>query len=390
MDDQHPSRMGHIPDFATTPSAPPIYQTTAFDVPDLDVLNDIHLGRARGFIYTRDSNPNHAALGRSIAQLENAEAGAVFASGMAAIAAALMTLAGSGDHIIVARSLYGVTLKLTRRLENSFGIRTTYVDATNIDEVTQAVQPQTKLCLVETISNPLLEVTDISGIAAAIPQVPLIVDSTFTTPVLIRPLDHGAALVVHSASKYLNGHGDVMMGVCAGSKALVRQICDTSSVFGQNGNPFESWLTQRGLRTLPLRMQQICRTTNQMAEFMATHPLISRVYHPSLAGHGTAETAQRLYPQGTGGIITVQLKGEGRDVVTRFMRAAREIPFSPTLADSRTTISHPASTSHAFMKREERSAIGITEEMIRFSVGLEPFELLRDEIDQALNAVAQR
>lgn len=382
--------MGHIPDFVTTPSAPPIYQTTAFDVPDLDVLNDIHLGRARGFIYTRDSNPNHAALGRSIAQLENAEAGAVFASGMAAIAAAVMTLAGSGDHIIVARSLYGVTLKLTRRLENSFGIRTTYVDATNIDEVTQAVQPQTKLCLVETISNPLLEVTDIPGIAAAIPQVPLIVDSTFTTPVLIRPLDHSAALVVHSASKYLNGHGDVMMGVCAGSKALVRQICDTSSVFGQNGNPFESWLTQRGLRTLPLRMQQICRTTNQLAEFMATHPLISRVYHPSLAGHGTAETAQRLYPQGTGGIITVQLKGEGRDVVTRFMRAAREIPFSPTLADSRTTISHPASTSHAFMKREERSAIGITEEMIRFSVGLEPFELLRDEIDQALNAVAQR
>ncbi|MCA9048791.1 MAG: aminotransferase class I/II-fold pyridoxal phosphate-dependent enzyme [Planctomycetaceae bacterium] len=386
MTDSHPARMGHIPEFVTAPSAPPIYQTTAFDVPDLDVLADLHFGRSKGYIYTRDSNPNHAALGRSVAMLEGAESGAVFASGMGAIGAVLMTLAKAGDHIIAARSLYGVTLKLIHRLEQQWNLRVSYVDACDCQAVAAAVTESTRLCLIETISNPLLEVADLPAVAAALHGIPLIVDSTFTTPETIRPLEHGAAVVVHSASKYLNGHGDVMLGVAAGEKALIRRIAETASLFGQNANPFESWLTQRGLRTLPLRMRHVCQTAEQLAQHLQTRPEVSAVYHPSLASHATHAAAQRLYPHGTTGIVTIRLRGEGREVVNRFMQAAQSIPFSPTLADSRTTISHPATTSHAFMKRADREAVGITDELVRISVGLEPAELLISEINAALTA----
>ncbi|MEZ6122634.1 MAG: aminotransferase class I/II-fold pyridoxal phosphate-dependent enzyme [Planctomycetaceae bacterium] len=386
--ENHPARMGHVPPFVTEPSSPAIYQTTAFDVPDLDVLAAIYSGSAEGYIYTRDNNPNHTALGRSIAELEGAESANVFASGMGALAAVTLTLCEAGSHLIVARSLYGVTLKLMARLERQFGIRVDYVDVIDPNGITEVLTPETRMCLIETVSNPLLEVADISAIAAVLGDVPLVVDSTFTTPMLIRPLEHGATLVVHSASKYLNGHGDVMLGVVAGPGELMKRIRGTSSVFGQNANPFECWLTQRGLRTLPLRMQQVCRTAGQMAAWLQTRPEIAAVIHPSLPNHRTHRTASSLYPDGTGGIVSFVLKSGGRSAVNRFMKASPSIPFSPTLADSRTTISHPATTSHAFMTKTARAEIGITDELIRLSVGLEPAELLQHDLDIALKAAA--
>ena len=387
MTEQHPSRMGHPPDFVTEPSNAPIYQTTAFDVPDLKVLADIYSGNVSGHVYTRDSNPNHAALSDSIAAMEGAEAGCVFSSGMGAIAASLMHLAGAGDHIVVAKSLYGITLKLIGRLHQKFGVHVSYVDAGDPKSIKSALQPNTKLCLVETISNPLLEVTDIRMVADALGDVPLVVDSTFTTPELIRPIEHGAAIVVHSASKYLNGHGDVMLGVAAGTIRRMKSVRSTASAFGQNGNPFESWLTQRGLKTLPLRMKQICNTTTQLAEFLEGHPATRQVFHPSLPEHGTHQLATTLYPNGTGGIISFRLVADGKEGVSDFLRAAEKIPFSPTLADTRTTLSHPATTSHAFMSRKDRADIGITDELVRLSVGLEPFEILRDELDEAFSKI---
>lgn len=379
--------MGHIQQFATTPSAPPIYQTTAFDVPDLKTLAALYDGSADGHVYTRDSNPNHTALGQSIAGLEGAESAAVFASGMGAIAAVALTLSSAGAHVIVAQSLYGITLKLMARLERQFGMTITYVDACDPAAVASAVQPDTKFCMIETVSNPLLEVADVAAIAAALGNVPLVVDSTFTTPELIRPLQHGAAVVVHSASKYLNGHGDVMLGVAAGDANTMKAVRETSSIFGQNANPFESWLTQRGLRTLPLRMKQVCQTTTRLADWLNDHPAVSRVYHPSLPTHPTHDVAQRLYPEGAGGIIAFTLPAGGKVAVNDFMVAASSIPFSPTLADSRTTTSHPATTSHGFMTKAARKELGIVDELIRLSVGLEPFEMLQAELDQALRAV---
>lgn len=382
-----PARMGEIQPFATQPSAPPIYQTTAFDVPDFETLNQIYHGETPGHIYTRDSNPNHSALADSIAELEGAEAGAVFASGMGAIAAVALTLAESGGHVIVGRSLYGISMKLMERLERKFKVEMTWVDVCDVASIKAACQANTKFCIVESISNPLLEVADIAGISEAIGEVPLVVDNTFTTPLLIRPLQYGATLVVHSASKYLNGHGDVMLGVAAGSLQTMKSVRSTSSLFGQNANPFESWLTQRGLKTLPLRMKHICETTNQLADFLSKHPAIARTNHPSLPSHATYELASELYPNGCGGIISFEVAGGGKERCNALIKACPSIPFSPTLADSRTTFSHPASTSHAYMKRTARQKIGIQDELIRLSVGLEPFEVLRDELDEALNKV---
>ncbi|MEZ6061541.1 MAG: aminotransferase class I/II-fold pyridoxal phosphate-dependent enzyme [Planctomycetaceae bacterium] len=381
---RHVARAGHVPSFDTPPSSPPIYQTAAFDIPDPEFLAAMRAGEASGYVYTRDGNPNHAALAATIAKMENAEAGAVFASGMGAIAAVLLSLAGTGDHIVASRLLYGRTSQLLERFTHQFGIEVSSIDVGNPDAVKAAVRANTRLCLVETISNPLLDVVDIAAVANALGRIPLVVDSTFTTPELIRPLDHGASVVIHSASKYLNGHGDVMLGVAAGSGSLMKSAAETASQFGQNANPFESWLTQRGLRTLPLRMKQICETTNRLAKFLAGHPCVRRVCHPAVNSHPGYDTARRLYPNGTGGIISILLADDSEAAVARFMRAAEQIPFSPTLADARTTVSHPASTSHRYMTVQQRTDLGITAGLMRLSVGLEPFELLRHELDQAL------
>lgn len=379
--------MGHPPACVTIPSVPPIYQSAAFDVPDLDVLQALVQGQAAGHIYTRDSNPNHAALAESIAALEGTPAGAVFASGMGAIASVFLSLAGSGDHVLMARSLYGRTLQLAQRLQQQYGLEISLVDQNDPEQFRRAVTPRTRFALVETISNPLVEVADIAAIAAALGSVPLVVDATFTTPELSRPYELGAQIVVHSASKYLNGHGDVMLGVAAGSVELMRQLTETASVFGQNANPFEAWLCQRGLRTLPLRMRQICQTARQLAEFLAAHPAVRRVHYPLLPDHPSCAVARRLYPQGTGGMLAFELQGGGAGAVNRFMQHSLHIPFSPTLADARTTISYPAGTSHRFLSAADRAALGITPELLRLSVGLEPLELLQQDLQQALSAL---
>ena len=390
MSQQHPSRMGHPAPSITVPSSPPIYQSTAFDIADLDVLEKIHAGELQGDIYTRDSNPNHTALAESIAALEETESGAVFASGMGALGSIFLTLAAAGDHVILAKAIYGKTMQLAHRMQR-FGISVSTFDATKPDELTSLITDKTRFVLVETVSNPLLEVADIRALSNLLPaEIPLVVDSTFTTPELIKPCQLGASIVMHSASKYINGHGDVMLGLAAGSAVLMKRLNSTSSVFGQNANPFESWLCQRGLRTLPLRMNQICRTTLELARSLNGHPGVRRVYHPSLENHVSHEIAQRLYPLGTGGILSLELAGSGVDVVNTFMHAATSIPFAPTLADARTTMSHPASTSHRFMSPSARAAIGIRDELVRISVGLESFEQLRAELSAALDTCSAR
>lgn len=390
MSPQHPSRMGHPATSVTVPSSPPIFQSTAFDVPDLDVLEKIHAGELHGDIYTRDSNPNHSALAESIAALEETEAGAVFASGMGALGAIFLTLASTGDHVIVAKAIYGKTMQLAHRMQR-FGISVSTFDATKPDELTSLITDKTRFVLVETVSNPLLEISDIRAIADLLtPEILLVVDSTFTTPELIKPCQLGASIVVHSASKYVNGHGDVMLGLAAGSATLMKRLNSTASVFGQNANPFESWLCQRGMKTLPLRMNQICRTTLELARSLRGHPGVRRVFHPSLDNHVSHEIAQRLYPRGTGGILSLELAGTGVEVVNTFMRAATSIPFAPTLADARTTMSHPASTSHRFMSPSARAAVGIRDELVRISVGLESIEQLRAELSAALDICSER
>ena len=210
------ARAGWSPDFTTRTSSPPIYMTTAFDIDSLDHLDAVAGGREKGYIYTRDGNPNHEAFANDIARMEQAESGVVTASGMGALTAVLMAMLKTGEHVIAARVLYGRTGQLLNHMASSFGLKVTYFDLDDLEGLRAAILPETKLCIVESISNPLLEVADLPAIAAVLKNIPLLVDNTFATPCLLQPVKHGATLVWHSASKYLNGHGDVMAGIVVG------------------------------------------------------------------------------------------------------------------------------------------------------------------------------
>lgn len=378
------ARGGWPPEFTTRPSAPPVYLTTAFDLESLEQLDSVAGGREKGYIYTRDGNPNHEAFASDVAALEHAEAGVVTASGMGALTAVLTAMVKTGEHVIAARVLYGRTGQLLNHMASSFGLNVTYFDIDDLDGLRAAITPATRLCIIESISNPLLEVADIPAIVEILQEVPLLVDSTFATPCLLRPIDHGATLVWHSVSKYLNGHGDVMAGVIVGPNQWIRRIRAMSSLYGLNANPYESWLASRGLRTLPLRMKRVCETASTLARFLQTAPNISRVYYPGLPDHPHHARANRLLPDGCGGMLAFDLTG-GRDAVDQlFRRLSHVIPFSPTLADARTTFSYPAGTSHKFMTPTARAACGIGDGLVRLSVGLEDASDLTHELGTAL------
>ncbi len=381
------ARGGWAEPFTTRTSSPPVYMTTAFDIESLEQLDAVTGGREKGYIYTRDGNPNHEAFANDVARLEGADAGVVTASGMGALTAVLMAMVQSGDHVLAARVLYGRTGQLLNHMVASFGLKVTYFDVANVDSLKQALTPQTKLCIVESISNPLLEVADLPEIVATLNGIPLLVDSTFGTPCLIRPIEHGATLVWHSVSKYLNGHGDVMAGVVVGPYTLIRKIRAMSSLYGVNTNPFESWLASRGLRTLPLRMERVSQTATQIARFLQTQPQVTRVFYPGLEDHPDFALAQRLLPKGCGGMLAFDLAG-GRSAVDSLFRAlAHVIPFSPTLADARSTVSYPAGTSHKFMTAAERSEYGIGDGLVRLSIGLEDPADLQSDLTKGLAAI---
>lgn len=379
------ARGGWAHPFTTPPSNPPVYMTTAFDLEGLDQLDAVATGRERGYIYTRDGNPNHDAFAGDVAQLEGAEAGCAFASGMGAMWATLVAHVHSGDHIVAARVLYGRTAQLLNYLKSHFGVRVTFVDANDPAAFARGLQSETKLAIVESVSNPLMEVADLPAIARACGEVPLLVDSTFATPALLKPLEHGAKLVFHSASKYLNGHGDVMLGVVVGDTDRVRRIKGLASLFGVNPNPYECWLASRGLRTLSLRMERVSRTAAYLAERLSRHPAVRRVYYPGLASHPTKSLTNSLLLRGAGGMLAFEIHGAGPEVNTLFKKLHPAIPFSPTLADARTTVSYPTGTSHKFMSAAERAEFGIDDGLVRLSVGLEEPEGLAEELERALS-----
>ena len=378
-------RGGWYAEFQTQASVPPIWQSTAFDVDGLTQLDQLAAGTASGYIYTRDGNPNHTALAADITALEGAESSVVCSSGMGAISAALLAHIRPGDHLIAARNLYGRTLQLLEHLRSANGIEVTFVDMTRAEQVIAAARPTTKLCVLELISNPLLEVADVPTIADGLNSVPLLVDSTFATPILARPLELGAELVLHSASKYLNGHGDVTLGTVSGSAVRMESITEIVSMFGMPANPFECWLTSRGLRTLELRIQRMSQTALRLAEFLCSHRAIRQVYYPGLEQHPGHLLARNMFGEFFGGMLAFELHG-GRSAVSRLFDALSDIPFSPTLGDARTTVSYPAGTSHKYLSAEQREHNGITDGLVRLSTGLESFERLRSELDSGLNA----
>jgi cystathionine beta-lyase/cystathionine gamma-synthase len=356
-----------------------------YEIANLDQIDGLSDGRYSGFSYARDGHPNAVQLAGKVAELEGAEAGLVCASGMAAIASCLLTLVSQGDHLLISDDLYGKSTTLVTKELVRFGVSHDRFDATRPDALRVLVTPRTRLILAETISNPLLRVADLEGIARVSRQagVPLLVDHTFA-PLLCRPIDLGATLVMHSVTKLIGGHCDLTCGALVGLRDLIEKVRVVASTFGQTGNPFESWLALRGIATLALRSDRASATALELAGRLEAHPKVTRVYYPGLPSHPDFKVAERLLQHGFGAMVTFDVGGRSR--ADHLIRALGHIPFAPSLGDVQTTLSHPHSTSHRGQDPQMLQRLGITPGLIRLSVGLEDVDDVWKDLSQGLQA----
>jgi methionine-gamma-lyase len=377
---------GQSPDPTTGALCTPIYQTSTF------VFENAEQGAARfaleenGYIYTRLGNPTQHALEVKMAALENAEAALAVASGMTAIASAFWMLCSHGDHIIAADTLYGCTHALLSHSMPKFGIEVTFVDASNLENIRNVMRPNTKVLYIETPANPTLTIIDIAATAKLAHEhnAKLMVDNTFMSPYCQRPLDLGADIVVHSATKYINGHGDVIAGIVLGKKDFIDTIrfVGVKDITGGCISPFNAWLTLRGLKTLGVRMERHCKNALQVAEFLARHPDVEKVYYPGLPEHPQYQLGLSQMSS-FGAMISFEIKG-GIDAGRKVMNSVNLCLLAVSLGDTETLIQHPASMTHSPIPREERLKAGITDGLIRLSVGLEdPKDIIAD-LDQAI------
>jgi O-acetylhomoserine/O-acetylserine sulfhydrylase-like pyridoxal-dependent enzyme len=365
--------------------ATPIWQTSTFAFDDAEHYAHTLRQPREGFVYTRYENPTTAVLEATVADLEGAAEGLATASGMGAIATALLSLAGAGDHLVAQRDLYGGTFSLLANVAPRFGIDVTFVDAADPGAVRAAMRPSTRAVYAETIANPTMTVADLPGLAevAADAGVPLVVDNTVASPWLCRPIEHGAAVVVHSATKYLGGHNDVVGGIALFAEpeqhaAAWRELLD----LGASADPFAAWLVLRGVRTLALRMRRHGENARLLARLLAAHPKVERVYWPGLPDHPTHQLAAKLL-DGDPGLLSFDLAG-GRDAGRRFIEATRVAALAPSLGGLETLVSHPASTTHRQLDADALQAAGIGAGMVRVSVGLEDGPDLAEDFTQAL------
>jgi cystathionine gamma-synthase len=371
------------------PVVTPIQPSVVYASPSIETLHAQYEGRAQGYTYAREGHPNATLLAEKIDALEGAEGGIVMGSGMAAVTAALMGILGSGDHVIGGNQLYGRSLRLMNQDLSRFGIATSLADPTDAEAVRAAIRPETRMILVEVVSNPTLRVADMEGIAEVAREagVLLAVDNTFTTPRAWRPFEHGADIVIHSITKLLAGHSDVTLGYVAAKDAdLARAIYDFAVTVGLTPSPYECWLAERGLYTFPLRYDRAEQNAAALADHLAAHPKVSRVLYPGRADHPDAQRVGALLGARTGNMVSFEIAGDGA-AADRMVQAAPQLPFAPTLGDVGTTLSHPASSSHRGLTQEGRAALGISDGFFRVSVGIEEIDLLKADFDQALAAV---
>ena len=390
----HAGERAPRPDF--TPVSTPIYPSVGYLYDSMADLDGIFGGEREGFVYPRYGSPTVGAFEGAMAVLEApdspTDADAVaFSSGMGAIHAALLGSAvRAGTAVVAAADVYGATYALLERTFTALGVGVRFVDITDLDQVSRAVteeQPAALLC--EIISNPLMKVADVPALAEMARGVgaALIVDSTFASPFLFRPLEHGADYAVHSATKYLGGHGDVMGGVIACSAGRGHDLRERQKLLGANLGPQEAWLALRGLKTLALRMRQHCDNAQQVAEALAAHPAVARVNYPGLPSHPQHDLAKRLFAGlGFGGMLSFELRDAGQSDVFRFMEALQLVLPATTLGDVYSLTLYPAHTSHRQVAPEVREAIGIGDGLVRLSVGIEAVEDIVADLTQALES----
>ena len=362
------------------PLVQPLYQSTVFAFNSVEHVDEVYQKEAPGHIYYRMGTPNTTALERSVAELEGGEDAVTAASGMGVISAALLALAQSGDHVVADRHAYGGTHTLLTQDLPRLGVGATLVDIADLTALARAVQPKTRAILVETLSNPTLRVSNIPAICAFGRRegIPVIVDSTFTSPMLIRPIELGADLVWHSLAKYLGGHSAAMGGIAIGSTSLIGAIRAKVIHFGASLGPFDAWMVGQGLPTLPLRMTAHSANALTIATALAKEPAVARVLYPGLPDHPEHQLASRLFGGQFGGMVSFSLAG-GRPAAAAFVRSLRLIAFAPSLADVTTTISYPFATSHRGMPPETLRELEIDPGLLRLSVGIEdPADVLMD------------
>ncbi|ABM80671.1 cystathionine gamma-synthase family protein [Hyperthermus butylicus] len=367
------------------PIVTPIYRTAPFMFP----REDSPMIRGRPYKYSREDNPTIVTLEKAITILEEGEDTLVFNTGMAAISTLLFALLGPGDRVVATREAYGSTLHLLKELER-WGVKVVLAGPDSGDIASEASKPGTKLVFVETITNPLLHVTDVPEVAKAAREsgAILVVDNTFATPILFRPLRHGATLVVHSLTKYMAGHNDVMGGSVTGPASIVSdRLWEWRKIMGTTMDPEQAFLVARGLKTLEIRVKRHCENALKIAEFLAEHPKIREVYYPGLPGNPSHSVAKRLFPSGMyGGVVSFRVRG-GRNEVLKLMRRLTLVKPSPSLGAPESLLAYPVESSHSSLSPEERKALGITEDLVRLSVGLENYEDIIEDLDQALSAL---
>jgi O-succinylhomoserine sulfhydrylase len=366
----------------------PLFLTSSFVFDDAEQARALFSEEIEGAVYSRYSNPNTDEFVRKLCLLEGGEDGLATASGMAAVYAAIASLVKSGDHIVASRSLFGSTHQILTRLLPRWGVSFTYVDAADHAGWEGALRPETRLLFVETPSNPGLDVLDLArlGALARARGIPLIVDNCFATPYLQRPLAFGASLVVHSATKWIDGQGRVLGGAIIGDKALVAEARFFARHTGPSLSPFNAWVLSKSLETLAVRLDRHCENALALATHFEGHEALEQVRYPFLASHPQHALARAQMSQG-GGIVVLVLRG-GIERCRRFIDALQMCSHSPNLGDTRSIVTHPTSTTHSKLTEDERQAVGIVPGLVRVSVGLEHISDIIADIEQALVASA--
>lgn len=377
-----------LPESASHPVVTPLSPSVVYASQTPDALDDQYEGRVSGYTYSREGHPNADVVARRLDEMEGASGGWVTGSGMAAVSAVLLGLLKTGDHVIGGNQLYGRSLRMMSEDLPRLGIETSLADPGDVEAVRAAIRPETRMILVEAVSNPTLAVADIDGIAALCREhdLLLVVDNTFTTPKGFRPFDHGADIVLHSITKLLAGHSDVMLGyVVARDPALNERLRVFSITTGLTPSPFDCWLAERGMLSFDLRFERAQSTAVILADHLATLPGVKRVLYPMRTDHPDQARAQALLKGQGCNMVSFELNG-GREAANAFTRAAEGLSFAPTLGDVGTTLSHPASSSHRALTPEDRAARGLTEGFFRVSVGLEDPQALCDIFGRAVAA----
>ncbi|RFB09956.1 PLP-dependent transferase [Bacillus sp. HNG] len=365
----HSVKKGNLP---IRSKVTPIYQTSAFTFDNLEDLEGYFQGEGN-YLYSRTGNPNPDELGQMVAAVEGAPTGIATSSGLSAILAGILSVVKSGDHIVAADDVYGGSFHLLHEELKQFGVETTFVSFGDLDQVEKAIKPNTKMLYTESITNPLLRVENLPAVVEHAKRNELItvVDNTFATPFHCNPYELGVELVVHSATKYIGGHSDITAGVVVGREDLVEKARAKVTNLGANVSPFEAWLTTRGLKTLAVRMQVQSSNARKLADALRNNPNIARVYYPF------EEDAT-----GFGAMVSIEL---AKTVdVSQFFKSIGWVKIVPTLAGVETTVSHPLKTSHRALPPEAQEALGITNELVRISVGIEHYEDIISVFEQAI------